>query len=65
MVDLSDLFSLFSSQFGMMNAFFSLFSICNSAFHCLSHIELAKGENSHLGQLNYQKKILNVIFNYR
>lgn len=57
MLDLSDLFLLFSSQFGMMNAFFSLFSIWSYASHFLSHVELAKGEDSHLGQLNYQKKI--------
>lgn len=54
MLDLSDLFLLFSSPFGMMNAFFSLFFIWSYASHFLSDIELAKGENSHLGQLNYK-----------
>jgi len=64
MLALSDLFLLFSSQFGMMNALFSLFSIWSYDSHFLSYIELAKAENSHLGQLNYQEKS-NMIFSYR
>lgn len=69
MLDLSDLFLLLSSQFGTINSFFSLFSIWSYTSHFLSCIESAKGENSHLRQLNYQKKIkhdfqlqMNVLF---